>query len=139
MRNFLLHTEKLAQIMASQHSHTNESSGSGNAFYGYIMILGVMVTTAGLTETTEVAESKFNYPFIVRYICMATGMIAAIPLLAWKLCSPTTLIIKSDKKLHFYAWAFVGSISLTGAGMIYFLSFDGISVPSGMCIIYPFL
>ena len=102
--------------------------------YGYMMIIAVCVTTAGLTEMTEIAESKFDFPFIMRYICMTTGIISSLPLLTWKLCSPSTKILRSDKKCHFYGWALMGSISLTGAGMIYFLAFDGVSVPSATAL-----
>eukprot|EP01084_Bolivina_argentea_P079772 144623_1 len=70
----------------------------------------------------------------MRYICMGTGILSAIPTLIWRICSPTTKIIKSNKQMYFYGWALVGSIVLTSAGMVYFSSFDGVSVPTATAL-----
>jgi len=113
---------------------SKSSTPGSSALYGYLMIIAVCVTTAGLTESTEITEAHFNYPFIVRYICMAAGMAGAIPLLICKLCIRNMQILRSGQKMYFYAWAFVGSMGLTAAGMIYFWSFDGISVPTATAL-----
>lgn len=42
---------------------------STDSLKGYIMIIAVALSTAGLTETTEIAEAHFDFPFIMRYIC----------------------------------------------------------------------
>ena len=97
------------------------------------MIIAVCITTAGLSEATEIAESHFDYPFIMRYFSMSAGLLCAIPSLIYKIFA-NSLIIKPEMKTYFFLWALVGSVSLTSAGMIYFQAFDGVSVPTATAL-----
>eukprot|EP01083_Nonionella_stella_P077593 211952_1 len=113
----------------------NDAHSILSQVYGYLMILAVALTSASLPESTEIALSKFNYPFIMRYISMSSGIITSIPLLLCKLTTcNNTAILKSDKKRQFYLWALVGSICLTSGGMLSFLSFNGLSVPTATAL-----